>query len=91
MHGAEHLMAGEGGFDGNFGGFLIADFADHDDVGVLPQNGAQGVGERQADLLLGGYLVDPWNLKFDGIFHRDDVVFGTVELVQRGIQRRGFP
>ena len=90
MHGAQHLVAGERRFDGDLRGFLVADFADHDDVRVLPQNGTQGVGERQADFLLGRHLIDARDLKFHRVFHRDDVVFGIVEFVQRGIKRGGL-
>ena len=48
----EHEVAGQRGLDGDLGGLLVADFADHDDVGVLPQEGAQRVGERQADVVV---------------------------------------
>ena len=90
VHGAKHLMAGERGFDGDFGGLGVADFADHDDVRVLAQNGAQGIGKRQADVLFGRHLVDAGNLKFHRVFDGDDVVNGVVQLVERGVKRRGF-
>ena len=41
----EHEVAGETGLHGNLRGFQVADFANHDDVRVLPQNGAQRAGE----------------------------------------------
>src|SRR5262249_35017566 len=37
----EHQVAGEGGLDGNFRGFEVADLAHQNDVGVLPQKRAQ--------------------------------------------------
>ena len=40
VHRGEHLVAGERGFDGDFRGLGVADFADHDDVRVLAKNGA---------------------------------------------------
>ena len=43
----EHQVAGERGLDGDLGGLEVADLADHDDVGVLAQEGAQRGGEVQ--------------------------------------------
>jgi hypothetical protein len=40
---AEDQVAGERGLGGELGGFGVANFADHQDVGVLPQQRAQGV------------------------------------------------
>ena len=45
MHRAQHLVPRERGFDGDFGGLGVADFADHDDVRVLAEDGAERVGE----------------------------------------------
>ena len=41
-----------GGLNGDGGGFLIADFADHHHVRVLTKQRAQGGGKRHADLLM---------------------------------------
>ena len=38
VQGAEDQVAGQGGLDGDFGDFLIADFADQNDVGRLAQH-----------------------------------------------------
>src|SRR4029077_19637604 len=72
VHGAQNLVAGQRGFNGDFGGFRIANFTDHDDVRVLTQNGAKRVGEGKADFFLYRDLIDAGNLEFDGIFDRDD-------------------
>ena len=45
----EDEVAGEGGLDRDLGRLVVADLAHHDDVRVLPQEGAQGRGEGQAD------------------------------------------
>ena len=71
---AEHQVAGERRLNRGAGGFLVADFADHDHVGVLPQQRAQGLGERQPDLLLHLELVDQRQVVFDRVFDRADVV-----------------
>src|SRR5690606_5335003 len=49
VEGAQHQVAGEGGAHGDVGGFAVADFADQDDVGVVAEDGAEDVGERQSD------------------------------------------
>ncbi len=78
----EHEVAGEGGLDGDAGGFGVADFADHDDVGILPEQGAEGGGEGEADLLIDLELVDAGEVEFDGIFDGADVDVGLVEFRQ---------
>ena len=58
MQRGEHQVAGQRGLDRHFGGFQVADLADHDDVGVLPQQRAQAVGESQVDAVLHLHLVE---------------------------------
>ena len=52
---------------------LVADLADHDDVRVLPEEGAERAREREADLRLDVDLVDPLDLVLDRILGRQDV------------------
>jgi len=73
VKGAEDEMAGEGGLEESFGGFGIADFADENDFGVLPHEGAEAGGEGEAGLRLYLRLTDAGNGDFDGVFERDDV------------------
>lgn len=40
MDGADDEVSGESGLNGHIGGFHIADFADHDNLGVLSEDGA---------------------------------------------------
>ena len=40
VQGAEDEMAGEGGLDDDVGGVGVAHFADHDDLGILPEQAA---------------------------------------------------
>ena len=61
-------MAGERGLDRDLRGLQVADLADHDDVGVLAQDGAQGVRESQPDLGLHLDLVDAGQLILDRVF-----------------------
>ena len=66
----------------------VADFADEDDVGILPQNGSQRARERQLDLLVDLRLVHAGDLILDRIFDRDDVGLLRLHRPQRGAQRR---
>ena len=59
-------MAGERRLDGDLGGLEVADLADHDDVGVLPQERAQRRGEVQPDVLVHLHLVDAGQVELDG-------------------------
>ncbi len=83
-------MASKRGFNGDLGSFRVADFPDHDDVWVLAQNGAQGIGKGKPDVLFRRDLIDAGNLKFHRVFDGDDVVNRIVEFVQRGIKRGGL-
>ena len=78
------------GLDGDLSGFTVAHFTDHDDVGVLPQDGAQGVGKGQADLLVHLNLVDARQLVLHRLFHGDDLVGVGIDLGQGRVKRGGF-
>ena len=75
---------------GHLGRRPVADLTQHDDVGVLPQEGTQCGGERQADLLLELHLVDPFERVLDRILDREDVVRQGVQPPQRGVERRAL-
>jgi len=55
---AENQMAGQRRADGNFRGFQVADFADHDHVRILAQNVTQTHREGQPDIRPHRDLVD---------------------------------
>src|SRR5208283_2104241 len=63
------------------------DFAHQNDVGILPQEGAQRGRKVQADLFLHLHLIDAAQLKLDRVFRRHDVGIGLVEARNRGVQR----
>ena len=90
VQGAEDQVAGERGLHGDFGGFLVADFADQDDVGVLAQHAAQDAGEGQFDFGFDLALDDAVDVVFDGVFGGDEFAAGVVEFAQGGIERGGF-
>ena len=73
VQGGEHQVAGLRRLDGDLGGLQVADFADHDHVRVLAQEGAQRGGEGQADLVVDVDLVDAGQIDFRRIFGGRDV------------------
>ena len=52
-------VAGQCRLNGDLRRFRIADFADHDAIRIVAQDGAQAAGERQALLLVDGDLQHP--------------------------------
>ena len=77
MEGAEEEVPGQAGFDGDAGGFGVADFTDHEHLGILPQQGSQSSREGHSavgfDLDLGNFVDVP----FDRIFEGDDAFAGV--------------
>src|SRR5271154_362349 len=90
VHGGEYEVTGERGLNGDLCGFLVADFADHDLIRVMAQDGAQTAGEGEALFLVDGNLGDAAQLVFDGIFDGDDFVFVALDFVNGRVQRGGL-
>ena len=61
----EHQVAGDRGAQADLGGFLVAHFADQDDVRILAQRRAQDAREVEADLGVDLHLVDAVEAVFD--------------------------
>ena len=78
------------GFDGDFGGFEVADLADHDDVRVLTQKRTQGLGEIQPLLGIDVDLVDALHVDLHRVFGGGNVDVHSVEDIQPGIERYRF-
>ncbi len=68
--------------------FLVANLADHDDVGILPDNRTQAAGESKPDFRQHVNLVDPFDLVFDGVLDGDDLLFRGADAIERGIESR---
>ena len=79
----EHQVAGQRRLDRDLRGFRVADFADHDLVGVVTQDRAQPAREGQALLLVDRDLRDALQLVLDRILDRDDLVFDRPDLGER--------
>ena len=83
----EHEVARQRRLDRDLGRLEVADLADEDDVGVLPQEGAQRRREGQADLLLHLDLVDAGEVELDRVLGRHDVDGRVVQGGDRGVER----
>src|SRR4051812_19875303 len=86
----EHQVARQSGLDADFRRFEVSDLADHDDVGVLAEEAAEGGGEVEADVLVHLHLVDAGEVEFDRIFGGGDVVARLVQLGERRVERSGL-
>src|SRR5208283_692741 len=90
VDGGEDEVAGEGRLDGDLGGFGVADFADHDLVRVVAEDGAQTAGEGQTLFFVDRNLGDAAKLVCDRVFDGDDLVFVGLDLVDGGVEGGGF-
>ncbi|MNX67984.1 hypothetical protein D3C86_991440 [compost metagenome] len=83
-------MARHSGVSRGLEGLVVADLTEHDDVGVLAQDGAQGAGEGEVDLGVDADLGDAFHRVLDGVLDGDDRVGLAVELLQGGIEGGGL-
>ncbi len=90
VDGAEDQVPGHAGLHGDARGLGVADFADEDNVGVLPQNAAEQRGEGIALGIVDGDLGDAFELDFDRVFDGDDVSLADVDVAEDGVERGGF-
>ncbi len=90
MERGEDEVPGQGGLDGDLGGFEIADLPDHDDIGVLPEERSQGGGEVKADVLVHLDLVDAHEVVFNRILGRHDIFRLLVQLGEGRIEGGGL-
>ena len=86
----QYQVSGERGLHRDLRGFVVADFANHDDVRILAQDGAQRLGEVQIDFRIHLGLADTGEFILDRVFHRHDVGMRRVQHLQRRVQGGGF-
>ena len=88
MDRAEDEHPGHRGADADLGGLLVADLADHDDVGVLAEQRLQPLGEADVDPVVDLHLVDAREPVLDRVLDRHDVPRRDVHPAQAAIERR---
>ena len=79
------------GADGDLRGLEIANFADHDDVRILPENGTQAVGKSEPDVRLDVDLAHSREAIFHGFFDGDDAPGHGVDRAEEAIEAGRFP
>ena len=90
MQGGEHQVAGERGFDADRGGFLVAHFANHDDVRVGAQEGLHHHGEVEARFPVHLHLAQALLRDLDRVLGGPDLGIRGVEILQHRVQRGGL-
>ena len=75
MQRGKHQVPGQRGLHCHLRRLLVADFADHDDVGVLAHQGAQPFRKTKIKLRLHLGLVEGGLYHFDRVFHGADIHF----------------
>ena len=83
-------MAGLGGFNGDVGGFQIANLAHHDDVRILAQKRLQRGSKGESLLVVYVDLVDAGQVNLGRVFGGGNIHAVGIEDVQAGIKRYGF-
>ena len=69
----QHQMSGQRGLNGDPSGLEIANFADHDDIGVLPEDRTERMREIETNAGLNLDLVDAGDLVLDRILDGEDL------------------
>ena len=90
VQGRQHKVTGQRRLDGHFCRFQITDFADHDDVRILPHQGSHAIGKADVDIVLNLHLVERGLDHFNRILDGADIDFRRRQLLERCVQRRGF-
>ena len=84
---AEYKMASETGVGCDACSLEIANFADHNDVRRLAQDGTQRGRKSHADFGIHLHLIDPRHLVFDRFFDRNDFAVRFVDVIETGVKR----
>ena len=90
MQGREDQVSGERCLDRGFGGFAVADFPNHDHVGVVPKDGPQARSEVEPHPAVHRNLVHAFDVVLDRIFDGDAFDLVGHDASQRGVERCRF-
>ena len=88
MQRRHHQVAREARLDRDLCRLQVANFPDHDDIGILSQNRPQAPGERHVRPFVDLRLPYSGQVVFDWILYRKDVHGPRAELGQRGVEGR---
>ena len=88
MQGRDHEVTRDRSLHRNLRRLLVTDLTDHDDVGVLTQDGTQGACKGQVSSGVDLDLVDPVDIGLHRILNRDDVDLFLIQCGERRIEGR---
>ena len=83
-------MPGLGSAEGDLRRFLVADFAYHDYVGILAQDGSERDGEGKTAFFVHLHLGGPFQRVFHRVFDGGDVHLLMQDFFEPGVKRGGF-
>ena len=81
MNSGKNQVAGQSSFDRNLRGFLIARFADQNDIGILTEECAQDAREIESNVLVGLHLTKAGEIVFDGILGSRNVDLAGIDFI----------
>ncbi|MOA05603.1 hypothetical protein D3C78_1252070 [compost metagenome] len=90
MQGRQYQVPGQRCLNCHQGGFAVADFADHDDIGILAQHSPDRVGKPQVQRGLHLQLVEGRLQALDRVFDGAQVDLWGGQQFEAGVQRAGF-
>jgi hypothetical protein len=90
VKGGENKVPGQGGLDGNTGGFLVPHFPDHDAIRILTEEGAENFTKSQSDGFVDGNLHDAIDIILNRILGREQFAIHGVDFLQASVKRGGF-
>ena len=91
MERAQHQVPGQRGLDGDLRSFQVANFPEHDHVGVLAQKCAQRPREGHPHRFVHRHLHDSVNVIFDRVLDREQLGINRIDSLETGIKRGRFP
>ena len=86
MQGGQHQVTGQRGLDGDLSGFKIADFTEHDDVGILTQERPESLAEGHPGRLIDLHLHDALDVELHRVFDREQLGVDLVDVPQAGVE-----
>ena len=86
VKGREHQVPGQRRLHGRLGRLQVADLADHHDIRIVSQNGAQPAREGHVDLGVHLYLVDSVQVILDGVFDGEQLDLAADDFLKRRVQ-----
>ncbi|MNI66088.1 hypothetical protein D3C73_1216310 [compost metagenome] len=90
VQGREHQVTGECRLYGHFSGFQVTDLANHDDVRILPHQGAHAAGKGQVNVVLDLHLIERRFHHLDRVLDGAQVDLWRREFLQGGVERGGL-